>query len=68
MRIERYHRFWAVYEADGGLLCLCVYKKGALAVTRRLLPPGHSPALPARPNPPQTVRERKEGYDATYTR
>ena len=28
-------RFWAVYE-DGQLLCVTVYKKGALAVMRRL--------------------------------
>jgi hypothetical protein len=28
-------RFWAVYE-NGQLLCVAVYKKGALAVMRRL--------------------------------
>jgi hypothetical protein len=28
-------RFWAVYE-NGQLLCVTVYKKGALAVMRRL--------------------------------
>ena len=28
-------RFWAVYE-DGQLVCVTVYKKGALAVMRRL--------------------------------
>lgn len=35
--IERYRgrRFWAVYE-DGALLCVTVYKKGALAVVGRL--------------------------------
>jgi hypothetical protein len=35
--IERYRgkRFWAVYE-DGALLCVTVYKKGALAVVDRL--------------------------------
>jgi hypothetical protein len=35
-RIERYgRRFWAVYE-DGKLLCVTVYKKGAVAVVRRI--------------------------------
>jgi len=35
--IARYphSRFWAVYE-NGQLLCVTVYKKGALAVMRRL--------------------------------
>jgi hypothetical protein len=38
MRIERYGktRYWAVLEADGTLVCLCVYKRGALEVMRRL--------------------------------
>jgi hypothetical protein len=30
-----YGRFWAVYEA-GVLVCLCVYKRGAAEVMRRL--------------------------------
>ena len=30
-----HNRFWAVYE-DGQLLCVTVYKRGALAVMRRL--------------------------------
>lgn len=37
MTIEKYGRYWAVYEADGMLVCLTVYKKGALEVLRRLL-------------------------------
>jgi hypothetical protein len=38
MRIERYGntRYWAVRESDGSLICLCVYKRGALEVLRRL--------------------------------
>ena len=38
MRIERYRktRYWAVREADGTLLCLCVYKRGAAEIVRRL--------------------------------
>ena len=27
---------WAVYDAQGVLICLCVYKKGAEAVAARL--------------------------------
>ena len=33
--VERYRRFWAVYES-GQLLCVTVYKKGATAVKDRL--------------------------------
>ena len=38
MRIERYKktRYWAVLDPDGSLVCLCVYRKGALEVMRRL--------------------------------
>ena len=38
MRIERYGntRYWAVRDRDGSLICLCVYKRGALEVLGRL--------------------------------
>lgn len=36
MRLARYGRWWAVYDADGVLVCVAVYKKGALEVLRRL--------------------------------
>jgi hypothetical protein len=36
MRIERYKRFWAVRDEAGDLICLCVYRKGAVEVVRRL--------------------------------
>jgi len=38
MQIERYGttRYWAVIDADGSLICLCVYRKGAEEVVRRL--------------------------------
>ena len=37
MRILRYkRRFWAVYTADEELVCVCVYRKGAEEVVRRL--------------------------------
>jgi hypothetical protein len=38
MRITRYGKtkYWAVIDADGTLVCLCVYKRGALEVVQRL--------------------------------
>jgi hypothetical protein len=38
MHIERYGntRYWAVRDRDGALICLCVYRKGAQEVLRRL--------------------------------
>lgn len=37
MHIERYvRRNWAVYDADGELVVVAVYKKGAMEVVRRL--------------------------------
>ena len=36
MTIKRYGRFWAVYDETAGLICVCVYKKGAQEVVRRI--------------------------------
>lgn len=38
MTIARYKRtrFWAVYDASGTLICVCVCRKGAAEVARRL--------------------------------
>lgn len=36
MSITRYGRYWAVHDGAGRLVCLCVYKKGAKEVVRRL--------------------------------
>jgi len=38
MRIERYGktRYWAVRDREGTLVYLCVYRKGAEEVVRRL--------------------------------
>ena len=36
MTMQPYGRYWAVYDVDGTLVCLCVYKKGAAEVLRRL--------------------------------
>lgn len=34
--ITRRGRFWAVRDGAGELVCLCVYKRGAVEVARRL--------------------------------
>jgi hypothetical protein len=34
--IKRYGKYWAVFDPAGTLICLCVYKKGAEEVVRRL--------------------------------
>jgi hypothetical protein len=36
MVIKKYGRFWAIYDATGTLICVCVYRKGAEEVVRRL--------------------------------
>jgi len=36
MSIRKQGRYWAILDADGTLVCLCVYRKGAQEVVRRL--------------------------------
>ena len=38
MTIARYRntRFWGVWDQDGILVCVCVYKRGAQEVKRRM--------------------------------
>ena len=36
MTIERHGRYWKVIDTSGALVCICVYKRGALEVVRRL--------------------------------
>lgn len=38
MRINRWKhsRHWAVYDDQNNLVCICVYKRGALEVLKRL--------------------------------
>ena len=38
MRIAKYGqtRYWAVYDAENVLVCVCLYKRGAQEVVRRL--------------------------------
>lgn len=43
MKVEKYNeRNWAIYDTQGDLICITVYKKGALEVARRL---ENSPAV-----------------------
>jgi hypothetical protein len=36
MSIRKYGRYWKVVDADGALVCITVYKRGAMEVIRRL--------------------------------
>jgi hypothetical protein len=36
IRKHGHTRFWVVRDSAGGLICVCVYKRGALEVVRRL--------------------------------
>ena len=77
MTICRYKRsrFWAVYEAEDRLVCVCVYKRGALEVVRRLGGgaggDGASPSVPPSPAPPGSASDagsRPMGGRAHWTR
>lgn len=35
--IQRYGRFWKVLDAAGELVCMTVYKRGAVEVVRKLM-------------------------------
>jgi len=48
MTIRKYGgRYWALYDDAGELVCVCLYKKGAAEVLRRL----QHPAPPVSPTP-----------------
>ena len=36
MTIAKHERYWKVIDTDGALICMTVYKRGALEVVRRL--------------------------------
>jgi hypothetical protein len=38
-------RFWAVRDSAGELVCVCVYKRGAAEVVRRLTEAGNTDCL-----------------------
>jgi len=35
MKKKKYRNYWAVYDEDGEMICVTVYKKGAKEVKRR---------------------------------
>ena len=51
MSIRKYGRSWALYDDAGELVCICLYKKGAAEVLKRLqqlpAPPQRPPRQPA---------------------
>ena len=55
--VTKYSRFWAVREATGELVCLCVYKRGAVEVAHRLSPSGPSSAYCLCEAPPEIGRQ-----------
>jgi hypothetical protein len=50
-------RFWAVRDGAGDLICVCVYKRGALEVARRLISAPASSDFYLRETPPEPARE-----------
>lgn len=57
MSIRKYGRYWAVYDHAGELVCVCLYKKGAAEVLRRLQ---QVPVRLALPDPTRhTLRTRQ---------
>ncbi|MCZ7636694.1 MAG: hypothetical protein M5U12_12085 [Verrucomicrobia bacterium] len=55
-------RFWALRDGSGELVCLCVYKRGALEVARRL--GRREPAEPValRETPPEAHGDGDHGF------
>lgn len=50
MSIRKYRRYWALYDDAGELVCICLYKKGAAEVLKRL------EQRPTPPAPPTQAR------------
>ena len=66
-RIVKRGRFWQVQDENGQLVVTAVYRKGALEVVRRLLPPNLRPLVDACPkrtaSRPSQVRQAARFYD-----
>ena len=66
-RVVKRGRFWRVQDGDGLLVVTAVYRKGALEVVRRLLPPDLRPLVDACPkrtaSRPAWVRQATRPYD-----
>jgi hypothetical protein len=60
MSIRKYGgRYWALYDDAGELVCVCLYKKGAAEVLRRLQQRLAPPAPPTQTH--HTPRTRSQG-------
>jgi hypothetical protein len=60
MSIRKYGgRYWALYDDAGELVCVCLYKKGAVEVLRRLQQLPASPVLPTKAH--HKPRTRSQG-------
>jgi hypothetical protein len=70
LTVSRYKagRFWAVREAGGTLVCVCVYRRGAREVARRLTgataSAGDNQEAPAGRLRPRRAGDRKDGSHA----
>jgi len=66
-RVVRRGRFWRVQDGEGQLVVTAVYRKGALEVVRRLLPPDLRPLVDAcskcSASRPSHVRQAVRPYD-----
>lgn len=66
-RVVKRGRFWRVQDRDGQLVVTAVYRKGALEVVRRLLPPDLRPLVDACPkrsaSRPSRVLQAARPYD-----
>ena len=52
MSLRKYGRYWALYDDAGELVCVCLYKRGATEVLRRLQ------QRSAPPTPPTLIRHK----------
>jgi hypothetical protein len=58
MTIRKYGHYWALYDDAGELVCVCLYKKGAAEVLRRLQQRPAPPAPPTRTRHNPGTREQ----------
>ena len=65
MWIEKFGRFWKLYDYDGNLVCVTVYKCGALEVAKRLGAPFCAQVLATGAPRARAVREAEFRYETT---
>ena len=69
LRVERYKqgRHWAVIDAQDQLICLCVYRKGACEVVRRLERSGEKDCGCCHQNVRDTDMIREQRQDLSFS-